>query len=180
MKYLLLLLCSLLSLVSFAQKIPTSKAKLGELHFGNRVGGVVGQEGASSVFKLWDFGEGDSLISLRVNYDWVVKAMECCTSKKGCQVFGNPTAEWSEAILVPNGASIIGISGAAGWFIDSISFHFSDGSQSEVYGGKGGDLHYELLLNKDEKGQWKGEFLGFWGSYTHSLETLGLLFWPIE
>lgn len=48
---------------------------------------------------------------------------------------------------LPNkGVSIVGISGREGRVIDSIRFHFSDGSTSNTYGGSGGRKDYKIML----------------------------------
>ncbi len=169
-----------------AFQIPVDKPKLGEIHLGNRVGSTIAQEGAMQ--QLICMEEDDQLLSLQTCITpngSIVKSIKLKVKKKEGNVqnfvFGDTTqGVWQPIFEIKQGHSLVGISGASGWFIDSIRFHFDDGSATPLYGGKGGDTAYQLLLAKDEKGELKGRWMGFWGSYTDLLESIGLVFWPIE
>jgi hypothetical protein len=54
-----------------------------------------------------------------------------------------------------------------------------DGTMSPIYGGKGGDTEFRLLLNQSG-GKWTGHLRGFWSLSENAIEALGLIFWPIE
>ena len=94
--------------------------------------------------------------------------------------FGNVSGTPQEKYIVPKDRKLVGISGAAGWYIDSLAFVFDNGSTTPKYGGEGGDLNFTLVLNKKQTGEYLGRLMGFWGSHTSVLETIGLVFWPIE
>jgi hypothetical protein len=192
-----ILLFLLLSNALFAQKQaakdaitvfkePTSKPKLGETHYGNRVGGLIGQEGKTT--ELICLEEGDRIEEIRVCLTPqlnVVKGFELKIQKKGGitkkAIFGSiMDGVWQPTFKVENGQKLIGISGAAGWFIDNISFQFDDNSSTPTYGGKGGDNDFKLHITKSQKGQFRGRLMGFWGSSTTQLESIGLVFYPIE
>jgi purine nucleosidase len=166
--------------------LPNKKPKLGDVHYGNRVGGLIGQEGETKQLIFID--EGDQIQSLRVclNKDQnIVKGFEINVLKKDNKTvsytFGNVNnGVWQKEFIVKKGLELIGIKGAAGWFVDRVGFVFSDGSTSPIYGGKGGDNDFTLSITKDGSGRSRGRFMGFWGSSTDYLETIGLVFFPIK
>lgn len=175
-------------LPSFAQELALSqeKAQLGEIHYSARVGGTVPTQG--DTFLIQVLYEGDILRQVQVgvnqNPDFaVVQALrmivEDSTGQLQGLVIGNLDSKWEQVIEVPEGSELVGISGATGWWVDRIRFHFSDGSTSLAFGGKGGDTDFQLVLSQQD-GKWKGRWLGFWGTHTDYLESLGLIFWPIE
>jgi purine nucleosidase len=174
-------------------QMPTTKPRLGEVHYGNRVGGLTGQEGKTT--HLICIEEGDQIQDIKVCLTKalnVVKGFEMSVLKKNNTVktytFGENTdlsrdnreGVWQPIFKVKKGVQLVGISGAAGWFIDNLRFHFDDGSTTPLYGGKGGDNDFKLVITKNDKGQLRGRLIGFWGSYTNQLETLGLVFFPKE
>jgi purine nucleosidase len=167
-------------------KTPNSKPKLGEVHYGNRIGGLIGQEGKTT--ELICIEDGDQIQQIKVALNQaqnIVKGFQMDVLKKDGSLknyeFGNTKdGIWQKNIAIKKGIKLIGISGAAGWFVDNISFQFSDGSSSPIYGGKGGDNDYKLHITKNEKGQFRGSLMGFWGSSTDVLESIGLVFYPIE
>lgn len=89
------------------------------------------------------------LVSIQVNVGrWgnvseVVTALKTITVVEGQPgqetVLGVPTGKWSEPIVLNANVRLVGISGRYGKRLDSICFHFSDGSHSAILGGKGGD-----------------------------------------
>jgi hypothetical protein len=161
------------------------KPLLGDIHFGNRVGGEIAQEGMTK--QLICLEEGSELHTIQVNVTnaknvvkgFAIEVFDKSKTKK-IFVFGDTSGVWQEKIIVKKGVQLVGFSGTVGWFIDSIRFHFSDGSKSKRFGGNGGDIAFEQILNKDKKGRYKGRWMGFWGSATDQLETLSLIFFPIE
>lgn len=176
------------ALSSYAQQSPLSqeKAQLGEVHYSARVGGTVPTQG--DTFLLRALTEGDILrtVQVGVNRDVnfrVVQALKLVVEDSLGELqeltVGNADAKWEESVEVPEGAELVGISGASGWWIDQIRFHFSDGSVSSTFGGPGGDTDFQLILSQRNE-KWKGRWLGVWGTQTDYLESLGLIFWPIE
>jgi hypothetical protein len=167
-------------------KEPTTKPKLGEIHYGNRVGGLIGQEAKTT--QLLCLEENDQLLQIRVCLTPrlnVVKGFELKILKKDglvkSETFGNTNdGVWQIPFKVKKGQKLIGISGAAGWFIDNISFQFDDRTTTPTYGGKGGDNDFRLHITKSPKGYFRGRLMGFWGSSTTQLESIGLVFFPIE
>lgn len=165
-------------------EIPNSKPKLEEVHYGNRVGGVVGQEGMTT--QLICLGTKSRLQSIEVfcnnsivtGFQMEIADINDDTVKSA--TFGNVTSAAQKKFTVEDGKRLVGISGSCGWFIDSIRFHFDDGTATPLYGGQGGDIDFSLLLKKDKQGNPKGRLMGFWGSSTDQLETIGLVFWPLE
>ncbi|MEM9327992.1 MAG: hypothetical protein AAGA85_20165 [Bacteroidota bacterium] len=160
------------------------KPLLGEVHYGNRVGGIQAQEGPS--VQLIAIDEGDALKSVQVYLGErdIVGGFELELLKEAGKLetfsFGDITGAPQEKYLLNTNKKIIGIRGASGWYIDNLQFVFDDGSMTPRYGAQGGDLDFSLVLNRNPEGQLKGRLMGFWGSHTHYLETIGLVFWPIE
>lgn len=159
------------------------KPLLGEIHYGNRVGGVQAQEGKT--IGVIAFEEGDVLKCIQVflSERHIVTGFTLEVEKEtGLNTFsfGNMAGVPQEKFRVPKERKLVGIQGASGWFIDSIAFVFDDGTSTPRYGGAGGDLDFSLVLNKKPSGEYLGRLMGFWGSHTHLLETIGLVFWPIE
>lgn len=191
MKKSFLILFILLKIIhsSFSQatdyQTPTHKPLLGEIHFGNRVGGEIAQEGVTQ--KLICLEEGSKLQSIQVNITKarnVVKGLKMIILDKNNQVkdyvFGDTLGIWQEKIILKKSQDLVGISGTMGWFIDSICFHFSDGAKTKRFGGNGGDITFQNIFNQGKKGNFKGKWIGFWGSATDQLETIGLIFMAVE
>ncbi len=159
------------------------KPLLGEIHYGNRVGGIHAQEGET--IQLIAFEEGDNIKAIQVFLSErqivtgftldVVKDQDVKTFS-----FGNIEGIPQEKYHVSGSKKLVGIKGASGWFIDSLLFVFDDGATTPKYGGNGGDLKFSLVLNQKPTGEYLGRLMGFWGSHTNLLETIGLVFWPVE
>lgn len=159
------------------------KPLLGEIHYGNRVGGVQAQEGTT--VQVIAFEENDVLKSIQVflNESSVVSGFQLEVKKQNhieLFSFGAVKGHPQEKFIVGENKKLVGISGSSGWYIDSIQFIFDDGCMTPRYGGLGGDLDFKLVLNKKPSGEYLGRLMGFWGSHTVLLETIGLVFWPIE
>ena len=163
--------------------LPDRKANLGEVHYSARVGCTVGTEGErfqalvipeegrlSSV----QVATGGSVVhSLRFNYT-------DADGNEQTHLVGDEDGDWQKAFMIPPGRTLVGISGAGGWWIDRLVFHLDDGTTSPAYGGTGGgDTDFSLLLAQRD-GKWKGRLMGFWGTVGEHIESLGLIFWPIE
>lgn len=178
------LLTGMFSLIAQEEvKLPDHKPLLGEVHYGNRVGGVQAQEGKSVVMIALEETDVLSSIQVFLSERNIVSGFQFHVEKKdgdSIYSFGNFSELPQAKFIVPADRRLIGISGTSGWFIDSIAFVFDDGSTTPKYGGSGGDLNFRLLINKKPTGEYLGRVMGFWGSYTDVLETIGLVFWPIE
>ncbi|MGL4631877.1 MAG: nucleoside hydrolase, partial [Leadbetterella sp.] len=166
--------------------LPSNKPQLGDLHFSNRTGGTIGQEGKTKQLILCEKGDVLTSIEIGLNPDKsIVSALKCKVTKKDGSltelIFGiEKNTLWQKPIVLSNKKYLVGISGASGWFVDNIQLHFSDGTKSPLYGGNGGDNDYSLQLSKNTSGKYKSRFVGFWGSYTDKLESLGLIYFPAE
>ena len=181
--FLTLFFCFLatsLSAQSFT--IPPHKAQLGELHYSARVGSTIVTEGDS--FRVMVIPEGGVLQSVQVSVAGsVVHSLRFVyTDAPGQEhtiTVGQDDGKWQPSFVIPPHRTLVGISGAGGWWIDAIRFHLDDGTQSPQYGGAGGDTDFSLLLAYRNE-QWKGRLMGFWGTAGEHLESLGLVFWPLE
>jgi hypothetical protein len=166
--------------------LPSEKAKLGDIHYGNKVGGIIGQWSIDK--QLIFIEEGDQLMEVIFGLPPeknIVGALKFKVQKKSGTIeeyiFGDPQKQlWQAPHKVKKGITIAGISGAGGWLIDNMRIHFSDGTATQLYGGKGGDNTFNISITKDKKGRAKGRFMGFWGSYVDKIESIGLVFFPIE
>ncbi len=164
-------------------ELPSHKPALEDVHYGNRVGGVIGQEAPS--IELICFDESSRVVSVQVfltQHD-IVAGFTIEVETNGHTQhhgFGDTTAIARSKFIPDQPTTIVGISGASGWFVDSLRFHFADGSETPLYGGSGGDLNYRLFLHRNPTGNLRGRLIGFWGSHTHQLETLGLVFMALE
>ncbi len=171
---------------------PVRKAQLYEVHHSARVGGVVGSTQADLLeWRLSPDSTAARLLSIQVGLtprpDW--RIVQCLRLRylnpqghvDTIQIGGADFAEWATPIELKAGQQLLGISGAGGWFIDAIQFHFSGGQVSPRFGGSGGDTTFDLRIQTRPDGQPRGALLGFYGSIQDSLlESLGLVFWPIE
>jgi hypothetical protein len=149
------------------------RAKLGEIHFSALLGGTIGGRGAQQVLELYP--PQGKLVALQVCGKKVIREIRAqveVAGKKSVRTLGQK-GESDCAPVFNTNSRIVGISGAGGWFIDSLRFHFADGTQSPLYGGKGGDSEFRLLMKS-------GEIRGLWGTVDGQLESIGLVFWPIE
>jgi hypothetical protein len=165
---------------------PNSKARLGEMHYSALAGGTVGAKGKKFACEL--VGEKGRVLSVQVAVSndklRLIKAlrfeMTNTQNQRITETCGNESnAEWLPIFMIPDGRQIVGISGASGWYVDNLRFHLDDGTMSPIYGGKGGDTEFRLLLHQSG-GKWKGHLRGFWGLSENAIEALGLIFWPIE
>ena len=174
------LLTTTLSAQSFS--IPAHKAQLGELHYSARVGSTVVTEGDS--FRVMVVPDGGVLQSVQVSvagsvvhslrFVFVDAQGEAHTTN-----VGPDDGDWQPPFEIPADRLLVGISGAGGWWIDAVRFHLDDGTTSPRYGGTGGDTECSLRLAR-RNDQWKGRLMGFWGTAGEHVESLGLVFWPIE
>jgi len=158
----------------------------GALHFSAPVGGLWGARGGS--FAVDCLGPADRLLALQVNLGpaplRVVRGfrlrLQGVDGKAREALIGRSDGEWQDWWEAPQGARPVGISGASGWLLDALQFHFDDGSRSPRYGGSGGDTTFHLQLNR-QSNRYGGRLRGFHGTATEDgLETLGLIFDPAE
>lgn len=159
-KFIPLLFCiSSHLLTCFGQEevvLSDHKSLLGEIHYGNRVGGIQAQEGKS--IEVIVFEESDVLNGIQVflSEHKVVTGFQLeVEQEKGTKIFsfGNTSSIPQKRYCVPSNLRLVGISGASGWYIDSLAFTFDDGSSTPRYGGVGGDVNFRLELNKNLSGK---------------------------
>jgi hypothetical protein len=152
----------------------------GEIHYSALIGGVSGSRGAP--FRREVFFPGDQLKQIVVFHQpgalrciesivFVVQKPDGTLSRV---TIGGNSQGVPVSVCVPDGAMLTGLSGASGWFLDSIRFHFDDGSASELIGGSGGDTSFHLELNAASPGRIRG----FHGTAAEAIETIGIIFDP--
>ncbi|MEZ4699055.1 MAG: hypothetical protein R2834_01895 [Rhodothermales bacterium] len=157
----------------------------GEIHYSALLGGVHGREG--EVIEQECVPAGSVLQAIQVNIGEkprLLRGVRCrFQTQAGAveeRVFGHDDGNWQDWYEVPAGVSLLGISGATGWYVDSFQLVFDDGSVTPVYGGGGGDTRFDLRLNKDP-GAEGGRIRGFYGTLDRvGLETIGLVFDPAD
>lgn len=165
---------------------PSERPGLGELHMSSLIGGTHGRNGSEFMQEIIPVGWKLTGIQANVgeNNLHLVRgirfSLEDSTGAAQEKMIGDERGEWLALYNVPDGAELVGISGASGWYIDAIQFHFSDGSATPSYGGSGGDTIFDIRLNKKDD-RHKGRIRGFYGSRDRQgIETLGLVFEPGE
>jgi hypothetical protein len=156
----------------------------GAIHFSAPVGGVYGASGQA--FTTDCLTPNSRLIALQVNLGpepWcAVRGLRLKIADSAGAIeqvsIGAEQGDWQPLCEVPENVLLVGISGASGWYLDAIQFHFSDGSKSPRYGGSGGDSTFCLQLNERE-GLVAGRVRGLYGTaHNDGIETLGLIFDP--
>jgi hypothetical protein len=167
---------------------PTTKAKLGELHYSSLIGGTTGSNGKRFACLL--ISEQGKILAAEAGVTTrgsvkTIQALRFRVQEPGksseLKVCGPADgALWMPAFPIPPGRQLIGFSGATGWQVDNLRFHLDDGRTSDLFGGSGGDTTFQTLLHRSAAGKLKGHLRGIWGTSNEGLESLGLLFWPIE
>ena len=169
---------------------PSAKARLSEVHYSPLAGGVVGRQGPLREYRLSPDSTAARITSLRVGLtpreDWrIVQCLEVVYASSGGRsdtllLGGADGADWQPPYRLRENQTLTGVSGAGGWFVDAIQFHFSDGATSARYGGTGGDTAFGLHLHAQPDGTPRSTLLGFYGSeHDGLLESIGLVFWPL-
>jgi hypothetical protein len=168
-------------------KEPAKKAQLGEMHYGPLVGGTTGTEGTKFALEFFQSTK-DKLKAIQVGLTTgkakVVRAItfviERASKKMDTLTIGAQDCDWQPWYNLKKNQILIGISGAGGWFIDAIQFHFNNGSTTPVYGGNGGDNDFKLTVHKKKNNLFTSELRGLWGTIANNIETLGLVHMPME
>jgi hypothetical protein len=165
---------------------PARKPRLGELHFGPAQGSGLPLTGTRFAQEFLPAGTHlvEVAACLHADSSRLVRALRFVTRDEHGNsrtiTIGEPRGEWSANHAVPEGARLVGISGAGGWFVDRVRFHFSDGSASPLFGGSGGDYAFRQFI-PERGGHPAGECRGLWGTWHDGfLESLGLLTMPRE
>lgn len=166
---------------------PTHKPRVGELHFGPAQGAGLPVTGMR--FAREFLPSGVRLLAVQANTQpdglrllhalrFEVAAED---GRRHVELIGEPRGAWSAPHPVPPGATLTGLSGTGGWWVDSLQFHFSEGSQTPRYGGAGGDYAFEQSVTR-RAGDPTGEVRGLWGTLSTNgfLESIGLLTLPAE
>jgi hypothetical protein len=171
---------------------PVRKAQLGEMHYSSPIGGTTGAQGTKFSCPL--MGPSGRVrwaqVGLTSGSPVVVQALRFAVQEPGQRtreiVCGDgEDADWNPPFPIPGERQLVGLSGATGWMVDNLRFHLDDGTASPLFGGPGGDTTFQVLLHRDAQGKWKGHLRGFWGTFTQAplprgLESVGLIFWPLE
>ncbi len=169
---------------------PARKARLSEVHYSPRVGGVIGARGELVEWRLSPDSTAARIASLQVGCapPSQGRLVQCVRVVYGAPfgktdtllIGGAAGAEWFAPHVLSPGQTLVGISGAGGWFVDALQFHFSDGASTPRYGGTGGDTGFAVRLHTQPDGAARSLLLGLYGSETQGrLESIGLVFWPL-
>jgi hypothetical protein len=73
------------------------------------------------------------------------------------------------SFAIPRGAKLVAISGQAGRFLNSIKFHFSDGTASHRYGARRGSRNFYMEVPQNAK------VVGFYGGSADYIDRIGLI-----
>jgi hypothetical protein len=175
MKSTLFLLCALLIPVATRADFPNEPATRSP-----RAGTDVGKQQFETAF----VPDGGRLLSIEVNvgpkYDGiVVKGFrfvgETAAGKRVETVVGSAVGRYGKPIELKKGVEVIGISGKHGVVIDSIRFHFSDGTMSPITGGAGGSEEFKMVLRLKD-GKPHGRVRGLFGvADDDSINGVGLM-----
>lgn len=166
---------------------PSVKPGLADLHFSPLSGGAVPAHGRQFVAEF--LPAGAQLLSVEVNTQpggsRLIHALRFrvrdADGAERTELIGEPRGEWSAPFAVAEGAGLAGLSGSGGWLVDSLCFHFSDGSETPLYGGPGGDFTFRTMIHRRD-GRWRGVPRGLWGTLSADgfLESVGFLSLPDE
>lgn len=126
---------------------------------------------------------GCRVCAIRVNENKFVNAIlvtyvDASGSKRDVECGNDAFGWWSDLYTVPDGVTLVGISGRAGGkyaFLHSIRFHFSDGSQTLRYGGSGGADEYRYFLPR-EGDHYVGRIGSLSGRSGKWLNAIGLVY----
>ncbi len=100
---------------------------------------------------------------------------ETAEGKRVTRVAGPADGSYQAAIELKRGVEVVGITGKHGALIDSIRFHFSDGTSSPILGGSGGGEEFWLLIQKKD-GKYRGHVRGLFGlAEREGITSVGLL-----
>ncbi|NND08554.1 MAG: hypothetical protein HKN87_19420 [Saprospiraceae bacterium] len=157
----------------------TARPGPGAIHYSSVVGNTQGARGIQ--FELEIIEPGDQLKEIRLNLDpesRLVRGIRFTVQRVGENKYfsiGSEGGNWTVPFTIAKGVELTGISGASGWYLDAIQFHFSDGRHSPMYGGAGGDTFFQLHLS-DQVAE-RGRLRGFHGTIDDGMvESLGIIF----
>lgn len=109
--------------------------------------GPVGGNGGSP-FEHYDIPDDARLIAIHIYTEWVINAIKFDYAYTDGALSGNPPIGGlggeHHVFYLDEDEYLTGISGRAGWYIDSIRFH-TNKRVSTSYGGVGGDRDFEFL-----------------------------------
>jgi hypothetical protein len=115
---------------SFSNK----RANLGEMHYSALIGGVNGARGTQFVTEFLEAGSQVTQIQVGTGPapGNVIKALRfdvlTATRTTAVTIGASDNASWQPPYSVSAGRTWSGISGASGWYLDNIRFHFDDGT----------------------------------------------------
>jgi len=124
---------------------------------------VLGSDLPGKEFKLEVIPADGKLIGLQVNvgkwqqFENVVRGVKFvhqdAAGKQRASQVGPCDGDWQKAVEIPAGVLVVGVSGSYGLVMDSLQFHFSDGTKTPRFGGKAGDLDFQFAVKEQaEKG----------------------------
>lgn len=145
---------------------------------------LVGSNQGAEKFEATLVPEAAELVSIEVNVGQkyggkVVKGVRFTGVKPDGSrvetVVGAGNGTFEKAIEIKPGLELVGISGKHGMVIDSLRFHFSDGTVSPQAGGAGGSEEFLMVVLKKD-GKFLGKVRGLHGTATpDSLNGIGLI-----
>jgi hypothetical protein len=153
---------------------------------------ILGSGLSGKEFKTEFVPDGGRLVSIQANVgkwrawsDLVQGAKFVYEDDKGTKhevQIGPCGGQWEKATDVPKGVRLVGISGSYGLVMDGLRFHFSDGSKSPLYGGKGGDFEFQVSVKEHDRGpgikggRYHKTVRGIWGRASEdSFVGIGLI-----
>lgn len=132
---------------------------------------LAGSDRGSQTFETPFVPDGGRLRSIEVNIGrkfggTVVRGFrfvgETAAEKPVEVVIGPSDGKYDKPIELKRGVEVVGVSGKHGLAIDSIRFHFSDGTTSPIAGGSGGSEEFKLIL-REKDGKYRGRVRGLFG-----------------
>lgn len=122
-------------------------------------------------FEHYEIPQGMRLTTVHVYTEWVVNAIQIDYAAAGGAAQGHPPIGGlggeHHSFYLDEDEYLTGISGRAGWYIDSIRFH-TNKRVSPTYGGGGGDREYSFIAPAGF------EVGGFFGRSEWYIDSLGV------
>lgn len=128
-------------------------------------------------FDNYDVPPGARLTAIHVYTEWVLNALQIDYANDSGGSEGRPPLGGlggeHHVFYLDEGEYLTGISGRAGWYVDSIRFH-TNKRVSPTYGGGGGDREYSFMAPEGR------EIGGFFGRSDWYIDSLGVYARPRE
>ena len=144
---------------------PEKSSQMALIHMGP-AGGNGGKP-----FDHYDLPENARLTTVHVYSDWVVNALQFDFVDRAERPGGHRPVGGSggrhQVFVLEADEYLTGISGRAGWYVDSIRFH-TNKRESPLYGGRGGDYDFAFIAPPGH------EVCGLFGRSDWYLDALGV------